>query len=157
MRKPVYAICKQQRRRSAFIRGHLLDYISQKGARILNFYTSKNNMMFEIVMNCLYNYMRYHNRFLRSIFSKEKCIIEILLVLSLGIHSCWSVFAVHLMKVGSLAIPIKCAAKTLIRLDKCPGWSEFSECTSHFVGFVMLRLINVIEPLNLKLKNWSSG
>ena len=37
-------------------------------------------------------------------------------------------------------LPIKHTAKSLIRLGKCPGWSEFAGRTSHFDGFVMWRL-----------------
>ena len=38
------------------------------------------------------------------------------------------------------SLPIKRTAMTLIRLGECPGWSESSLDTHHFVGFVMQRL-----------------
>ena len=34
-------------------------------------------------------------------------------------------------------------AKALIRLGGCPGWSELSLGARHFVGFVVLRLLNI--------------
>ena len=33
--------------------------------------------------------------------------------------------------------PIECTAKTLIRLGRCPGWSQSSLSARHFVGFVV--------------------
>ena len=50
--------------------------------------------------------------------------------ISLGIRPVWSVFAVRMKKktLGPLAT-IERTAKTLIRLDRCPGWSKSSLIT----------------------------
>ena len=53
----------------------------------------------------------------------------------------WSVFAKP--SVGSQGpMAASCGQGRLIRLGRCPGWSEsfFAGCVSHFVGFVMLWL-----------------
>ena len=51
----------------------------------------------------------------------------------------WLVFAVH--SVGSQGFKTSLGRQQrLIRLSKCPGWSEFSLDARHFVGFVVLRL-----------------
>ena len=49
-------------------------------------------------------------------------------------------------KLGSLATHWA-QVKTLIRLGRCPGWSESLLGARHFVGFVMMRLISKIWRL----------
>ena len=50
-------------------------------------------------------------------------------------------FAVCMKVTLTLSYPVSaCKAKTLIRLDGCPGWSVFAEPTRHFVSFVTMCL-----------------
>ena len=51
------------------------------------------------------------------------------------------VFAVSMKKRLDPQLPIEHTAKALIRLGSCPGWSESSLGTRHFVGFVVRQLI----------------
>ena len=44
--------------------------------------------------------------------------------ISLGIHPVWSVFAVSMKKAWVLSDQLR-ALQTLIRLGRCPDWSEF--------------------------------
>ena len=46
--------------------------------------------------------------------------------ISLGIHPDWSVFAVCMKKVWVHSYPLSAWQRLLIRLGKCPGWSESS-------------------------------
>ena len=51
--------------------------------------------------------------------------------------------SLHCLNEESLGpeLPIECTTKTLIRLGGCPGWTDLRWAHSHFVGFVMRRLI----------------
>ena len=48
-------------------------------------------------------------------------------------------------------------AKTLIKLGRCPGWSESLLGTRHFVGFVMGRLISLPISMKAMWLDWVSN
>ena len=61
--------------------------------------------------------------------------------ISLGIRPVWSESSLSAWgKLGSLATPER-TPMTLIRLGECPGYLSLRWVYSHFVGFVMSRLI----------------
>ena len=62
------------------------------------------------------------------------------------LRSAWAVFAVRMKKVWVLSYPLS-AQRRLIRLGRCPGWSEFSLGARHFVGFVMMQLIWYVSAI----------
>ena len=53
-------------------------------------------------------------------------------------------------------LPTECTAKALIRLGGCSGWFESSLGHSHFVGFVMRRLIfiDILIALQRNFADW---
>ena len=54
--------------------------------------------------------------------------------ISLGIRQVWSVLAVHMKKGWVLSYPLS-AQRRLIRLGRCPGWSESSLGAQSFCWF----------------------
>ena len=60
--------------------------------------------------------------------------------INIGICPVWSVFAEHSMGCKGAKVST-CRQWKLIRLGRCPGWSECAGCTCHFVDFFHVKRI----------------